>query len=548
MNRSQALFRPLGVFLLIVLIAVCGMWTRPGTALAHAALTGSAPEPGAMLAKGPEEVTLHFSEGIEASVGSLQVLGSGLNKVTGNEAQAGDNGRSLTLKLPKLDDDVYTVSYRIISEDGHPISGSYVFVVGNPPAAKDASAFDPHKELGHSGHGGDGTELSAGRMQLYVIRCLYYAALLFAAGVMLWSALIRGPLHEALNAHIRKWAVIALRALLLVSLLYVFVHAKELMEGQKGWLKLFVSTSVGLSWDALLLLSLLGFLLLRAGGAVRMLWALLLLAQEAWSGHAAALTPKWATLALDYVHLAGGALWAGGLSLLLALWFTDRKEAGRFAARFSAAAWISIAILTLSGIGMTLLYMPGLEYLLYTTWGSLLLAKAALVVLVIITGALLRLRMKRKGFPSGLLLQADGLLMGLILIIVGLFTYLSPLPANEPVAYHEMGEQMHLSMRISPNVPGDNEFIVKVWLPQQMGEPKSVKLLLRSDDNPELGAITVPLRPYTDDEISSFDGFVKTAYRADGPYVPFAGHWTAQVRVLDGNDDERVKDVPFRNY
>lgn len=547
--RDQAFFRLLGVLAMAILLAVCAWGTYPGKALAHASLTDSKPAPGARLAMSPDSVTVRFSESVEASAGSVQVLDSRSRQVTGNEAVPGDNERSLTLKLPRLGEDVYTVSYRVISDDGHPVSGSFVFVVGHPPAAKDASAFDPHKELGHSGHGGQGTELSPGQAQLYVVRCLYYAALLFAAGIVLWGTLLRKTVNEPLKTYISKGSVFALRALLLVSMVYVFVHAKELMEGQQqGWLKLFASTSVGRSWDALLLLVLLGFWLLKAGRAVRALWALLLLAQEAWSGHAAALTPKWAALALDYVHLAGGALWAGGLALLLALWFKDRREAGRFAVRFSAAAWISIAVLTVSGLGMTLLYLPKLDYLLYTTWGSLLLAKTALVMIVIITGTLLRLRMKRRGSPTGLLLQIDGVLMALILIIIGLFTYLSPLPANEPVVFHRMGEDMHLSVRITPNAPGDNEFTVKVWLPEPMGAPRSVKLLLRSADKPELGAITVPLKPYTDEEISSFDGFAKTAYKADGPYVPFAGHWTAQVRVLDGNDDERVTDVPFRNY
>jgi copper transport protein len=111
-----------------------------------------------------------------------------------------------------------------------------------------------------------------------------------------------------------------------------------------------------------------------------------------------------------------------------------------------------------------------------------------------------------------------------------------------------MGEDMHLTLRISPNVPGDNTFIVKVWLPEPVGEPKSVALRLRSEDRPDAGPIDVPLERYEDTEIDNFTGFVKATYRAEGPYLPFPGRWTAEIRVTDAKDNEKVHREPFRNY
>jgi copper transport protein len=111
-----------------------------------------------------------------------------------------------------------------------------------------------------------------------------------------------------------------------------------------------------------------------------------------------------------------------------------------------------------------------------------------------------------------------------------------------------MGEDMHLTLRISPNAPGDNTFIVKVWLPEPVGEPKSVALRLRSEDRPDAGPIDVPLERYEDTEIDNFTGFVKATYRAEGPYLPFPGRWTAEIRVTDAKDNEKVHREPFRNY
>jgi copper transport protein len=111
-----------------------------------------------------------------------------------------------------------------------------------------------------------------------------------------------------------------------------------------------------------------------------------------------------------------------------------------------------------------------------------------------------------------------------------------------------MGSEMHVSVQIAPNVPGDNEFTVRVWMFNKMGAPKSVQLRLISEDKPDLGAIEVPIKPFKDDQISNFDGYTKFAYTVKGTYLPFAGKWTAEVRVLDSNDDEHVERTSFRNY
>jgi len=322
------------------------------------------------------------------------------------------------------------------------------------------------------------------------------------------------------------------------------------MEGQPGseWGTLFLETNIGRGWAVLLVLALLGPLARTASRAVGLIWAGALLLVESMSGHAAAYEPAWLTIGTDFIHLAGAAVWAGGLAMLAGLWLADRKEAARFAAVFSGPALWSMIALAASGLVTAWMFLPGPDYLFYTGWGTLLLVKTGLTVLAALAGGAIRLRMRRGGMPQGALLKADAAVMAAIVIIVGLFTHISPLPANEPVYAHKMGEDMHLTLRVSPNVPGDNRFIVKVWLPEPVGEPKSVVLRLRSEDRPEAGPIDVPLERYEDDEFDQFSGFVKTAYRAEGPYLPFAGKWTAEIRVTDSEDNEKVHLETFRNY
>jgi len=540
---------PLWMAVLILALLAAG-----GRADAHAVLERSAPAPGERMEAGPGEIRLEFNEPVDTSVGFVRVLGSRSERVADGEPEVLDGGRTLRLALPRLGDGLYTVTYRVLSSDGHPVEGSYVFVVGDPPEGIDASAFDLHSQLGHAGHGaGAATQLSVREFLLYAVRVFYFGALLLAAGWFVWSAW--APKRSAsFDAGFRdwcgRWGLRVSRAFLLAGLLYVFFHTVELMEGEPlaEWGRLFIETNVGRAWGVMLVLALIGPLVRTASRAVGLLWAGAALLGESFSGHAAAYEPAWLTIGLDFVHLLGAAIWAGGLAMLAGLWAKDRKEAARFAAIFSGPALWSMIALAASGLVSVWIFLPGPEYLFYTSWGILLLAKTGLAALAVLAGGLIRLRMRRGGMPQGALVKADAAVMAAIVVIVGLFTYISPLPANEPLSYHKMGEDMHLTLRITPNVPGDNTFIVKVWLPEPNGEPKSVVLRLRSEDRPDAGPIDVPLEPYEDAEIDNFSGFVKSTWRAEGPYLPFAGRWTAEIRVVDAEDNEMVHRRSFRNY
>ncbi|SFS49595.1 copper resistance protein CopC [Paenibacillus sp. BC26] len=549
MNRRIRYKSHSAIQALVLCIWMClALISIPGMASAHAELERSEPEANVKYEQSPKSVELRFNESIEAKVGAIEVLDSKSRPVTSETAQASKDHQSLILPLPSLGEGVYTVSYSVISEDGHPVSGSYVFIVGNPQEGVDAATFDPHKELGHEGHSA-ATQLTTGQFIIYAARIVYYGSLLWAAGLMLWPLLTRGR-GKLLPDLQRKWEQIALRTLLVGTLVYIFVHAREILTGypRDEYSKLFLQTNIGREWIALLVLVLLGFIIVRFPAILKTIWALLILALESWSGHAAVFAPKTASVMFDFVHLAAAAIWIGGLILLGLLWQADRKEAGRFAVLFSRAALLSLALLILSGIGMTLLFLPSLNYLFYTAWGTILLVKTGLVLLVLVVGGILHLRVRRGNLPTTVLLRIDAALMALIIVSAALFTYISPLPANEPVVYHKMGDTMHLSLRVTPNKPGDNQFIVKVWLPDAAGAPKSVTMRLFALDQKELGPIQVPIKLFEDTEITTFDGYVKAAYKAEGPFVPFAGRWQAEIRVLDKDDNEQVQKVKFRNY
>ena len=102
------------------------------------------------------------------------------------------------------------------------------------------------------------------------------------------------------------------------------------------------------------------------------------------AGHAAQTSPRGLTLAFDWLHLATGSLWLGGLAGLLVLLATLPGR-GRVAAlavavpRFSAVALVSVVLLAASGIGETVDHLPAVNALWETGFGKAILVKAGLL-------------------------------------------------------------------------------------------------------------------------------------------------------------------------
>jgi len=111
---------------------------------------------------------------------------------------------------------------------------------------------------------------------------------------------------------------------------------------------------------------------------------------SAWTSHAAGrLGPRAALLILDALHQLAAGVWIGGL-LHLTLIAASRAEAGWSTTqlkRFSATAFVSVAILVVAGVGLTVSYVDGPGALLGTSYGSMIITKAAVLAGLVVLGA-----------------------------------------------------------------------------------------------------------------------------------------------------------------
>jgi copper transport protein len=539
-NRKNRLFRrlayPLALWLLLALL-------MPAAASAHAFVTKAVPEPNSQADQPPKRIELEFNERIEDKLYYIKVLDEIGREAAKEKAQLNAAHNGLTLNLPELPNGIYIVTYHVISADGHPIGDSYPITVGPPKGAAAPSGLP-----GHTGHTLSGNA-GVNDLLLYASRIANYLGMLLLTGWLAWSALLRREGAEGGDRQ-KLWGLGLQRAYLITLLFLIVFHYKDLL-GEGGLSDvpgLFTGTTIGLSWLVSLLLSLIGFVALQRFIWLDWLWIAVLLAAKAMNGHAMAYPPMSISLTADWIHLIAASLWSGGLLFILVHW-KDREFLRRFIPRFSRTALWALLVLMVTGSLQAARYLPKLSYLFLTQWGTLLLIKTGLVLLVLAVGFVIRLLMrKRNGEGSGIWIKVDFSLMVLIVGIVGLLTYIPPVPANVPLDWHEMGTKAHITLRISPNAPGPNNITLKVWLPENPAGPKDVELRLIDNDDPSLAPITVPIKPYQDNDIETSFGFTRYSYQVSGPYLPFAGDWTAEVRVLDANADETVYTREFRIY
>lgn len=133
---SQAVSFLVGLFLISVSFIGGAL-----PASAHAELASTSPVDGAILESAPESLTLNFNSRILDGMAEIAVTNSSGFLVTGVIAESAQT----TVSAPwpaDLPGDTYVVAYRIVSEDGHPITGSFSFSYPNSEIATAADEFD----------------------------------------------------------------------------------------------------------------------------------------------------------------------------------------------------------------------------------------------------------------------------------------------------------------------------------------------------------------------------------------------------------------------
>ena len=112
------------------LLALALVLAPAAPAAAHDELLRSNPEAGATLEKAPTTLELTFSGEIQDIGGEIRVTDSRGTDVTRGTLAVQNTKVSQPLREGGDTDETYTVTWRVVSQDGHPIEGTYTYMVG----------------------------------------------------------------------------------------------------------------------------------------------------------------------------------------------------------------------------------------------------------------------------------------------------------------------------------------------------------------------------------------------------------------------------------
>ncbi|SDO60331.1 copper resistance CopC family protein [Geodermatophilus sp. DSM 45219] len=571
---------------LLLLLALVGLWLGAGVATAppaaaHAELVSTDPGEGARLEEAPEQVTLTFTEGVSLGAGYARVLDAAGERVDAGTATV--EGDSVVVPLRgDLPDDGYLVTYRVVSADSHPISGAFSFVVGDGELVPADVA---------AGAGGTDPLVAAA---LPAARWLGFAGLSLGLGVpvLLLAAWPAGwasaRLRRMVTGGLAAVAVGALLGLLLQGPYAAGSGVASLAD--PALLQATLTSANGVTHLLRIVLAAGVLLLLRsvwrrgaapsrprvvAGAAL----AVGLVLTVATVGHPVAGPLPGLAVAAAAVHVAAMVVWMGGLAGLLGGVLREEAPADDLARAlppFSRLAAGSVTALVVTGVVQSVREVGSPAALVTTSYGWLLLAKLALVLLLLAAAGVSRVwvqqhlgvrrsrpaprrRVTAHAFaaseepePDPVVTSAAGaraevqaaaaaaerpalrrsvlVELGVGLVVLGLSAVLvgtpparaevaRPVDATLPVQT-AAGESGSVQVSVDPAATGPNTLHVYLLDEQgQFTQPVDIRVTL-TEPAQQIGPIDVALEPAGPGH-----------YVGDGMAVPSAGTWTLAVTV-----------------
>jgi copper transport protein len=424
---------------LLFLLAVPGL-SRTPSAPVHATLISSEPAANSRLAASPARVRLVYSEPIEGKLARVTLVpGVGTPIVL----RAGADSRDVHAVIARVSDALtpgsYRVEWRVVSADGHPVDGTFVFAVGDTtlgsqslPASPAAPEPEPEADVW-------GPSVAGAPVIPAVARGLALGALMAAAGLLLCIAFAEPNAPQIADGRIRTLTTalaIAAPVLLVTHLVAWLVNTSPDHTLDPAWATSALGTTVGKIelWRAgLALLALWAWWLARRP-RLALAFAASALAVSGASGHSAAIVPLWA-IPSKAIHLLGSAVWLGGL-----LWLVVRPTADdplRFAtdaSRVSSRALAAVIAVAFTGVVQTRLFLTAWSDVVTSPYGWFVIAKTTGFLVLVAFGAYHRQRlMPRMAAGSandGVVMRGsvrrEIVVMALVILLGGLLAYVPP--------------------------------------------------------------------------------------------------------------------------
>jgi copper transport protein len=437
-------------------------------AFAHAALVSAEPRDGSVLASPPNRVELRFSESVVAGAVTLIDANGKLREDAAVDAKDEMIAVTVPADLPR---GTAVISYRVISQDGHPVAGSVAFSIGEPSATRPVA----------TSHAAVDTLIWLARVGLYLGLFAGVGGVFF----MNWIAQ-RRVAPRAMLGFLAVGMVSAAGSLGFQGLDVLGLPLSGLLA-RAPW-KIALGTSLGpsllIAFAAMVAasLSLLGgrVIVLRALSACAFVGVGLALAA---SGHAATAPPQILTRPVMFLHALGVTFWLGALLPLSVVVWRERRAALPIVGRFSALAVPIVGLLALSGVPLAVVQLESVHALFDTSYGLILLAKLVLVTVILLLAARHRFRLTpalardaSASQPLSRSIAVECAVAVVLLAVVAGWRFTPPpraLSAEGPVVVHIHTDKAMFVVLVSPARTGLDDFVLQLM--HEDGSPLSAK-------------------------------------------------------------------------
>jgi copper transport protein len=485
-------------------------------AWAHATLLSSDPADGSVLTQPPKMVQLHFNEGVApAVIGVIDAAGKARDVATRAV------GQSVLIVLPDdLPQGTQIVSYRVVSQDGHPVAGSLVFSIGAVTGTTPPAKTNPLAVL------------------IWLARIGVYLGLFVGVGGAFFAAWIgQGPTGSAVSRG-------ALAVGLVSAVASLGLQGLDLLNLPPGgivtsapWANA-LATSLGPSLLIAIGVMAIAFYAWKSP-SMMISWVLTTLAMAgvglllAASGHAATASPQWLTRPSLFLHGVAAAYWIGALPPLATMARRRNDNLPLILKRFSSLAVPLVVLLVLSGLPLSIIQLGSPSALIETPYGILLSIKLVLVILLLGLAGLNRFvctpaviaNYKNTRLLLGSVLTECVLVLGILAVVAG-WRFTPPPRASvaleaTPLSVHIHTDAAMFQVLVSPGKVGANDFVLQLMTGDAaLLSAKEATLILSL---PERG-----IEPMERRATLGPDGY----WHVRGVALPQPGRWHMQIDAL----------------
>lgn len=491
-------------------------------AMAHASLTAAEPADGAVVQAAPQRFTLSFSEPVSPL--AIKLVRPDGQSVSLDTFVLRD--RTLEIEPPKtLVAGTYVLSWRVVSEDGHPVAGSAVFSIGAPSSTAPAATEVDDWPV---------------RIALWLAKVALYAGLFFGIGGVFASFwFFRGSDRGRVWSHLMLGCGLA-GTLLSAGLQGLDALGAPLSRFFDGavW-----SAGLNTSFGRTVIVMTAAILLAALAVAPRMkrwghwLACAALLAGAgalALSGHASAAPPQWLTRPSVFLHAATIAIWIGALLPLAAAMRSGGPEAEEALRLFSRFIPYAVAVLVLAGLVLAVIQVEHPAALVETAYGNVLLAKTGLLLVLFALVAVNRWLLTKPVLAGETLairrlsraIVVETVLVLAIFAVAATWRFTPPpralaIAAAQPASIHIHTDKAMAEVTISPGRTGPVT-VSAIIMTTDFGalDAKEVAFVF---SNPAAG-----VEPIRRKASKPGDG----TWQVDGLVLPLPGTWTVRLDVL----------------